>query len=157
MSLDAPKPDNPSSDGLSIGIVCARYNEELTDALLARVTEVIQAAGEPENLSVERVPGSHEVPVGLSLMLESRDFDCLVGLGVVLKGATSHHHLVAESAGSALQKLAIDRSTPIINGIIVTETLDEARERVTGSIDRGREFAEATLNMAQLKRRWKKS
>ena len=157
MSLDAPKPDNPSSDGLSIGIVCARYNEELTDALLARVSEVIQGQGEPENLSVERVPGSHEIPVGLSLMLESRDFDCLVGLGVVLKGATSHHHLVAESAGSALQKLAIDQSTPIINGIIVTETLEEARERVTGSIDRGREFAEAALSMAQLKRRWKKS
>ena len=49
MSLDAPKPENLSTDGLSIGIVCARYNEELTDALLARVTEVIQAAGEPES------------------------------------------------------------------------------------------------------------
>ena len=157
MSLDTPDGGRLTSDGLRLGVVCARYNGELTDALLARVTTLIEDAGPPERLVVERVPGSHEVPVAMTLMLESDSFDCLVGLGVVIKGATSHHHLVAENAGSAMQQLAMERAIPIINGIIVTDDPNEARERVTGPIDRGREFAEAALHMATLKRKWKKN
>lgn len=157
MSVDAPDGGRLTSEGLRLGVVCARYNAELTDALLARVTTLIEDAGPPERLAVERVPGSHEVPVAMALMLESDSFDCLVGLGIVIKGATSHHHLVAENAGSALQQLAMERAIPIINGIIVTDDPDAARERVTGPIDRGREFAEAALHMATLKRKWKKN
>ena len=157
MSVDAPDGGRLTSEGLRLGVVCARYNGELTDALLARVTTLIEYAGPPERLAVERVPGSHEVPVAMALMLESDSFDCLVGLGIVIKGATSHHHLVAENAGSALQQLAMERAIPIINGIIVTDDPDAARERVTGPIDRGREFAEAALHMATLKRKWKKN
>lgn len=157
MSLDAFESGQLKSQGLRLGVVCARYNPELTNALLARVTGVIEEAGPPEHLVVERVPGSHEVPVAMAMMLESESFDCLVGLGVVIKGATSHHHLVAENTGSALQQLAMERTIPIINGIIVTERPEEARERVTGQIDRGREFAMAAIQMAALKKKWKKN
>ena len=157
MSLDPPQGVKWSSDGLRLGIVCARYNEVLTNALLAKVSTIIKDAGEPERLVVERVPGSHEVPVAMSLMLEAENFDCLVGLGVVIKGSTSHHHLVAESAGQAMQQLAVARSTPIINGIIVTDSIEDAEARVTGSLDRGREFGEAALHMAELKQKWTKN
>ena len=157
MSLDPPQGGKCSSGGLRLGIVCARYNEALTDALLAKVTAIINKAGEPERLIVERVPGSHEVPVAMSLMLGAESFDCLVGLGVVIKGSTSHHHLVAESAGQAMQQLAVECSTPIINGIIVTDSIGDAEARVTGTLDRGREFGEAALHMAELKRKWTKN
>ena len=157
MSLDPPQGGKWSSAGLRLGIVCARYNEALTDALLAKVRAIIKDAGEPERLVVERVPGSHEVPVAMSLMLEAESFDCLVGLGVVIKGSTSHHHLVAESAGQAMQQLAVERCTPIINGIIVTDSIEDAEVRVTGSLNRGREFGEAALHMAELKRKWTKN
>ena len=157
MSLDPPQGGKWSSDGLRLGIVCARYNEVLTDALIAKVSTIIKDAGEPERLVVERVPGSHEVPVAMSLMLEAETFDCLVGLGVVIKGSTSHHHFVAESAGQAMQQLAVARSTPIINGIIVTDSIEDAEARVTGSLDRGREFGEAALHMAELKQKWTKN
>lgn len=157
MSLDPPQGGKWSSDGFRFGIVCARYNESLTDALLAKVTTVIKDAGEPIRLAVERVPGSHEVPVAMSLMLKAESFDCLIGLGVVIKGNTSHHHLVAESAGQAIQQLAMEQSTPTINGIIVTDSIEDAEARVTGSLDRGREFGEAALHMADLKRKWTKN
>ena len=157
MSLDPPQGGKWSSDRLRLGIVCARYNEVLTDALMDKVTTIIKDAGEPERLVVERVPGSHEVPVAMSLMLGAESFDCLVGLGVVIKGSTSHHHLVAESAGQAMQQLAVARSTPIINGIIVTDSIEDAEARVTGSLDRGREFGEAALHMAELKQKWTKN
>ena len=154
MSVDAPDGGRLTSEGLRLGVVCARYNGELTDALLARVTTLIEDAGPPERLAVERVPGSHEVPVAMALMLESDSFDCLVGLGIVIKGATSHHHLVAENAGILFIRGKAISGVPIINGIIVTNDPDEARERITGPIDRGREFAKAALHMAALKRKW---
>ena len=89
-------------------------------------------------------------------MLESRPFHCLIGLGVVIKGSTSHHHLVADSAGHAIQSLAIEHGVPIINGLVVTEDLNSAEERITGSLDRGKEFAQAALRMAQLYEKWTK-
>ena len=119
-----------------------------------RVLEVLKEQGKPADVVVERVPGSHEVPAGLSLLAESGRFSTLIGLGVVIKGSTSHHHLVAESAGHAIQNLVIQHRLPIINGIVVTDDLPTAEERITGSLDRGREFAHAALEMASLRQRW---
>ena len=138
----------------SFGIVCARFNEALTQHLLDRVLEVLQEHGKPADLVVERVPGSHEVPAGLSLLAETGRFSSLIGLGVVIKGSTSHHHLVAESAGHAIQNLVVHHRLPIINGIVVTDDLPTAEERITGNLDRGREFAHAALEMASLRQRW---
>ena len=103
MSTDPPTARVIDPSPFSFGIVCARFNESLTQHLLNRVLQVLQEQGKPANLVVERVPGSHEVPAGLSLLAESGRFSCLLGLGVVIKGSTSHHHLVAESAGNAIQ------------------------------------------------------
>lgn len=156
MSEEAPTfpPIDPSP--YEFGIVTASYNQSLCNALLARVTEVLNFSGSPKEVIVERVPGSHEIPSLLKLMLEARPFHCLIGLGVVIKGSTSHHHLVAESAGHAIQSLAIEHGVPIINGLVVTEDLNSAEERITGSLDRGKEFAQAALRMAQLYEKWTK-
>lgn len=154
MSTDPPINQVIDPSPFSFGIVCARYNESLTQHLLNRVLQVLQEQGKPADLVVERVPGSHEVPAGLSLLAESGRFSCLLGLGVVIKGSTSHHHLVAESAGNAIQSLIVQHRLPIINGIVVTDDLATAEERVSGSLDRGCEFAHAAIEMANLRKRW---
>ncbi len=156
MSSEIQPSSNLSSDALHIGIVASRFNVTLVDALLKRVTECISSNGEPEVLLIERVPGAHEIPSALSLLLQASKFSCLIGLGVVLKGATSHHHLVAESAGNAIQHLVIKYNTPIINGIVVTDTLVDAEERITGKLDRGHEFAHAAIEMGNLYKKWTK-
>jgi 6,7-dimethyl-8-ribityllumazine synthase len=154
MSTDSPTAPVIDPSPFSFGIVCARFNESFTQHLLNRVLEVLKEQGKPADLVVERVPGSHEVPAGLSLLAESARFSCLIGLGVVIKGSTSHHHMVAESAGHAIQNLVVQHRLPIINGIVVTDDLSTAEERITGSLDRGREFAHAALEMASLRQRW---
>jgi 6,7-dimethyl-8-ribityllumazine synthase len=80
----------------------------------------------------------------------------MIGLGVVIKGATSHHHLVAESTGNAIQSLVAQHGVPIINGIVVTDDEDLAKERINGTLDRGKEFAQAALEMAYLYKKWTK-
>jgi 6,7-dimethyl-8-ribityllumazine synthase len=157
MSDQSPSDKVIDPRSFSFGVVAARYNESLVEALLERVTSSLCENGQPAALVVERVPGSHEIPSAMSLMIEARPFSCLVGLGVVIKGVTSHHHLVAESAGHAFQSLVVRHGVPIINGLVVTEVEDSAAERITGRLDRGREFAKAALEMAQLREKWTKT
>ena len=154
MSTDSPVNLITDPAELSIGVVCASFNSDLCGSLLTRVTSCLQEKGMLKKLLIERVPGSNEVPSGIDLILEGTSFDCMIGLGVVIKGSTSHHHLVAETSGHSLQNLSVKYHTPIINGIVVTDDLQSAEDRIVGEIDRGKEFAKAALHMAHLKRKW---
>lgn len=154
MSTDSPVNLITDPAELSIGVVCASFNSDLCESLLTRVTSCLQEKAMLKKLLIERVPGSNEVPSGIDLILESASFDCMIGLGVVIKGSTSHHHLVAEASGHSLQNLSVKYHTPIINGIVVTDDLQSAEDRIVGEMDRGKEFAQAALHMAYLKRKW---
>ena len=79
--------------------------------------------------------------------------DCVIGLGVLIAGDTNHHEMVGESVSHALQRVALETAVPVINGVIVVNSLAQAKARFTGRINRGAEFAAAALEMAALKRR----
>lgn len=157
MSSEIQPASNLPVSPLSFGIVAARYNRKLTDSLLDRIISSLTKNGEPENLTVERVPGTNEIPSALSLLLQAGKYSCMIGIGVVIKGATSHHHLVAESAANGIQSLALKYNIPIINGIIVTDNLEDAVERITGRLDRGNEFAQAAIEMGHFYKKWTKT
>lgn len=155
MSLAAPTSSAINGAAFRVAVVAARYNEELADGLLARVLAGLRAAGVKEkNLTVARVPGSHEVPVAAALLANRTGADCVIGLGVLIGGETNHHEMVGQSVSQALQTLALASGTPMINGVIVADTRAQAKARCTGKIDRGAEFAQAALEMAALKRKF---
>src|SRR5437660_998045 len=104
MSLAAPENRPPDGAAFRIGIAAARFNGELVDGLLERVVGKLRAAGVKEaNLSLVRVPGSHEVPWAAQALATGSQCDCVIGLGVLIAGDTSHHELVAGSVSHALQ------------------------------------------------------
>lgn len=153
MSLDTAKPLEIDGSPFSFGIVAARYNPELVDALIAQVRAQLVAAGtKPEKIEVRRVPGSHELPTGVQLLLRSGEYDAVVALGVVIRGGTIHYELVSEAATQGLLRVALDSGVPVIAGVVATETREQAVERCSGPIDRGAEFARAALEMAALKK-----
>lgn len=155
MSLATPSTQAISGAAFRVAVVAARYNEELADGLLARVLAGLRAAGVKEkNLTVVRVPGSHEVPIAAALLARKVKPDCVVGLGVLIGGDTSHHEMVGASVSQALQTLALTTNIPVINGVIVANTRAQAEARCIGKIDRGAEFAHAVLEMAVLKRKY---
>lgn len=152
MSLDAPSGSAVNGAPLRIGVVAARFNAELVDALLHTVFDTLLAAGVKERrIEIVRVPGSHEVPVVAQWLARGR-CDCVVALGVLIKGATSHHTTVGDAVAQALQRVALDTGVPVINGVIVVENRRQAEERSRGRINRGAEFARAALAMAALRR-----
>ncbi len=153
MSLSAPKPSAIDGSAFGIGIVAARFNDRLVDALLERALGELRAAGVKENrIRVLRVPGSHEVPVAALWLARDAQHDVVIGLGVLIGGDTNHHEMVGQSVSHALQDVALATGTPVINGVIVANTPAQAEARTTGAINRGGEFARAALEMAALRR-----
>ena len=154
MSLSAPTATPTRGAGLRIGIVAARFNQTLVDGLLDRVTEGLAQAGvRSVDVTIVRVPGSHEVPWAVQRLAVAGRRDCGVGLGVLIAGDTNHHELVGERVSHALQRVALDTGVPVINGVMAVNSLAQARARCVGRINRGAEFAAAALEMAVLKRR----
>lgn len=152
MSLDAPTPLSLSGAGCRIGIVAARFNSALVDALVERATATLMAAGvAPDAIQTIRVPGSHETPWAAQQLAASGRFDAVIALGVLIAGDTNHHEMVGDAVAHALMRVSLDTRVPVINGVIVVNNLAQAEARTTGSINRGAEFAAAALEMATLK------
>lgn len=153
MSLDAPQELVLDGAPLRVGIVAARFNERLVDALLAQVARTLQAAGVlSERMAQVRVPGTHELPVAAQLLCRRMQLDVVVALGVVIRGDTIHYQLVAEAATQGLLRVSLDESVPVIAGVVVAENAAQAEARCLGAIDRGAEFARAALEMGLLRR-----
>lgn len=153
MSLHAPRVRAVNGAPFRVGIVAARFNEDLTDALLARVEDDLRASGvKGAAITVVRVPGSHEVPWAVQALARRGRRDVVVALGVLIGGDTNHHEMVGQSVSHALQGIAVATGIPVINGVIVTNTRAQAVARCRGPINRGAEFAAAALAMAVLKR-----
>lgn len=153
MSLE--KPDALAVDGSDqrFLIVAARYNNEMVEAILASTREGLEAQGvKAADIDVLRVPGSYEVPFAIHLGLDTGQYDCCIGLGVLIRGETSHYEHIAQSVSDALQMVALNQGVPVINGVVVAETREQAQARSAGQINRGKEFAACALEMAALRK-----
>ena len=139
---------NLDGSALSIGIVQARFNESITNALAAACLSELAAMGvQADNIRHVLVPGALEVPVALQAMAESENFDALIALGCIIRGETYHFELVANESGAGVTRVALDYQLPIANAILTTENLDQAVARQT---EKGRDAAYVAVEMANL-------
>ncbi|MDD2927075.1 6,7-dimethyl-8-ribityllumazine synthase [Rhodoferax sp.] len=146
-TLDA---NNPLLDGkkLTIGIVQARFNAGVTDALAQACRAELIRLGVPEkHITLVQVPGALEVPVALLAMAEKLKFDALIALGCIIRGETYHFELVANESGAGVSRVALDYQLPIANAILTTENMEQAVARQT---DKGRDAARVAVEMANL-------
>ena len=157
MSFDPPvyNSEKPSKT-LSIAIVAARYNTKLVETLIDNTVSTLKAS-DIEPICLERVPGSAELPYAASLIERNHSLDAIIVLGVIIAGETDHHSVIAYSGAQAINQIALEKNIPVINGVIVTNSLQEAEDRCGSKVNRGKEFALAALEMAQLKEKWTKN
>ncbi len=143
-----------SAAGLRFGIASARYNSDLADALVEHCVDALTAAGARQrDIKVMRVPGSFEISVAAARLARSGKFDCVIGLGVILKGETSHAQHIADAIAHGLTWVAIETGVPTVYGIITADKLRQAQVRCLGQKhNRGREAAQTAIEMAAL---WK--
>ena len=141
-------PDKLAGKKLSIGVVQARYNEGITNALaLACRKELALLGVEDSNITLVQVPGALEVPTALQALAESDNYDALIALGCIIRGETYHFELVANESGSAVMRLALDYQLPIANAILTVENMAQALARQD---DKGRDAARVAVEMANL-------
>jgi 6,7-dimethyl-8-ribityllumazine synthase len=133
---------------LSIGIVQARFNAEITGALAQACLAELAALGVSEdNIRHVLVPGALEVPVALQALAESDDYDALIALGCIIRGETYHFELVANESGAGVSRVALDSMLPVANAILTVENLPQAWARAE---DKGRDAARVAVEMAKL-------
>jgi len=151
MSKDRPDSLAIDGEGYRVGIIAARYNFELVNALVESVVQTLTSSGvQPDNIETFRVPGSNEIPHTAAMAAKGGDFDVIIGLGLIIEGDTEHHAIIGHATANALQTVGINFEIPVINGIISVRNLEQAEARIHGDMDRGSEFALAALEMARL-------
>ena len=110
---------NLSGDGLRVGIVQARFNEDVCHGLLSACLAELKRLGvADEDVLHVAVPGALEVPLVLQKMAESQQFDALIALGAVIRGETYHFELVSNESGAGITRIGLDYGIPIANAIL---------------------------------------
>lgn len=139
------------------GIVVARFNGEITDALYqGAVDELIAAGARPENIRAVTVPGAVELPHAANALAEAtHGVVGIVALGCVIRGDTAHFDYVCRAATDGIMRVMIDHDTPIGFGLLTVDTIEQAQARAQVGADGhnvGRDAARAALEMAGLNR-----
>ncbi|MDB5819643.1 MAG: 6,7-dimethyl-8-ribityllumazine synthase [Rhizobacter sp.] len=140
--------DGLTGGGLRVGLVQARFNEPLTDALaLACRNELLALGVQADHIEHVRVPGALEVPVALMAMARRGGFDALVALGCIVRGETYHFELVSNESGAGVSRVSLDHGLPIANAILTVENEAQAWARAE---EKGRDAGRVAVEMANL-------
>ena len=132
--------------GVRVGVVHARFNEEVTRALLeAARAELARLGAQAEFVAVA---GALEIPLALQWLAQSGRFDALAAIGAVIRGDTYHFEVVANESARGLMEVALETGIPVANGILTTEDEAQALARK----DKGAEAVRVAVEMARLRR-----
>jgi len=147
-----PELSTVDASGLSLAIAATRWHAEITDSLVDRATAAAKACGVTDPLVI-RVAGAVELPVIAQQL--AKDYDAVACLGAVIRGGTPHFEYVCDAVTAGLTRVALDCGTPVGNGVLTCNTLEQARDRSglpDSSEDKGWEAVVAALDTAILLR-----
>jgi 6,7-dimethyl-8-ribityllumazine synthase len=135
---------------LRIAVVRGRFNEAIGAGLLASCLERLNALGvAPERITLLSVPGALEIPLALQQLAATGHYDALIALGAVVRGDTYHFEVVSNESASGITQVQLDAGVPVANGVLTTDTEEQALDRVR---QKGADCAEAAVEMANLAR-----
>ena len=138
-----------------LAIVVGRFNGFIVESLLAGALDTLERAGiNSSDITVSHVPGALEMPLVVQKYASSGKFDAIIGLGAVIRGSTPHFDMVAGENAKALSTLALQHSIPVVNGVLTTDTIEQAIERAgTKAGNKGADAAMVAMEMISLLRK----
>lgn len=143
-------PTNENGSGLRIGVVVARFNQDICDGLLSGAINELHMLGvAAEDITVCSVPGALEIPLVLQSLADAEEspYDALIALGAVVRGETYHFEVVSNDSCRAVMDVQLATGIPIANGILTTENDDQALVRMHS---KGADCARCAVEMARL-------
>ena len=143
---------NLIGEGLKFGLVVSRFNEFFTDKLLEGARDALLRHGvKEEDIEVAWTPGSFEIPLIAQKLARSKKYDAIICLATVIRGGTPHFEYIAAEVTKGMAKVGLDTGLPVINGVITTDTLEQAVERSgTKAGNKGFTAAMSAIEMANL-------
>src|ERR687892_2037516 len=140
--------------GLRIALLASRFNETITKSLLEGALSALRRHGlDDASITVAWVPGAFELPVAARRLAASGEFDAVVCLGAVIRGATAHFEHVAGQAAAGTTRASLDTGVPVIFGVLTTDTIEQAIERSGMKAgNKGFDSALAAIEMADVLR-----
>lgn len=137
-----------NGEGLHICVVRARFNENIGEIELESCLEELGKLGVDErDIMVVTVPGALELGVTLAQLANTGEFDALIALGAVVRGETYHFEVVSNESAASISRVSLETGIAIANGVLTTETEEQALERAPA---KGRDCAQAAVEMANL-------
>lgn len=136
-----------------IACVVSRFHDELTGAMLRSAIAELAASGvDKASIRVSWVPGSFELPLVARRLARTTDAECVIAIGLILKGETRHDEYVAQATTQGLASVAMQADKPVMFGVLTCDTLQQARDRALsvdegGKEDKGREIARAAIEV----------
>jgi len=138
--------------GKKFGILASRFNDFMTKELVAGCLDTLirHGAGD-QDLTVTWVPGAFEIPLVAAKLAKTKDYDAVICLGTVIRGATPHFDYIASEVTKGISKVSQDTGIPVIFGVITADTIEQAVER-SGTKDgnKGRDAALTAIEMVNL-------
>jgi 6,7-dimethyl-8-ribityllumazine synthase len=146
-----------TAKGFSFGIVVSRVNDFITARLLDGALDALRRhAADEDKITVARVPGSFEIPLVAKRMAASRQYDAVICLGTVIRGATPHFEYIASEVAKGVAMAGLETGVPIAFGVLTTESIEQAVERAGAkSGNKGFDAACSAIEMVNLLRELK--
>lgn len=143
---------NLTVDGHRFAIVVSRFNEFVTEAMLEGALGTLRRHGaDLDAVTVVHVPGSLEIPVVAKRCARSGDYDAVICVGAVIRGATDHFDYVCSGVSGGTMQASLETEVPVVFGVITTDTIEQAIERAgTKAGNKGSDAAETAIEMANV-------
>ena len=140
------------AEGLRFAVVVSRFNDFICSRLVEGAMDALKRHGASEEMILlVKVPGAFEVPLAAKKLAASGQYDAVICLGAVIRGATPHFDYVAAEVSKGIANVALDSNTPVTFGVLTTDSLEQAIERAgSKSGNKGAEAAIAAIEMANL-------
>ena len=141
-----------NAKGLRFAIVVSRFNDFINAKLLDGCLDALSRHGADDGkISIVRVPGSFEIPLMAKKLADSGNFDAIICLGAVIRGATPHFEYISAEVTKGIAKVTLDSGIPISFGILTTDNIEQAIERAgTKSGNKGWDAAISAIEMVDL-------
>lgn len=141
-----------SAEGLRVAIVASRWNDFVVSRLISGAIDALERLGASEDaITIIRVPGSFELPLAIKRAALSGNYDALIGIGVIIRGETSHNEHIASEVFKGLAQISLDTQKPVALGVVTADNLEQAIDRAGAkSGNKGFEAAMSAIEMANL-------
>ncbi len=140
------------AEGKKFGIIVSRFNDFITGKLLDGALDALTRSGAKDNdITVLKVPGAFEIPLAARIMADKGNYDAIICIGAVIRGATTHYDYVCAEVSKGIASVSLEAKIPVMFGVVTTETIEQAIERAgTKSGNKGFDVALGAIEMANL-------